>query len=181
MKKLLLALTAGLFSLLISCNSKTSNSSSSNSDSSMEGKNKMANEEIYKGIETGDPSKFSIIADDAVDHGDPRHEMKGDSIRKFLADMHNHINDLKIDIISEAADGDYVFTLSRMTGTTKDSTMGMPAGMKMDSKSVDVVKFKDGKAVEHWAYMDPKDMMQMQMGMPMSNMPMHNKMDSTKK
>jgi predicted ester cyclase len=181
MKKLPLFLAAGLFSFLISCNTKTNNSASSNSDSSMEGRNKMANEEIYKGIETGDASKFSVIADDAVDHGDPRHEMKGDSIRKYLADIHNHINDLKVDIISEAADRDYVFTLSRMTGTTKDSSMGMPAGMKFDTKSVDVTKFKDGKAVEHWAYMDPKEMMQMQMNMNMGNIPMHNKMDSTKK
>jgi predicted SnoaL-like aldol condensation-catalyzing enzyme len=180
MKKLPLALAAGLLSILISCNTKTSNSSSENSDSSKEGKNRMANEEIYKGIETGDSSKFSVIADDAVDHGDPSHDMKGDSIRKFLTGMHNHINDLKIDIISEAANGDYVFTLSRMTGTTKDSTMGMPAGMKMDSKSVDVLKFKDGKAVEHWSFMDPKEMMQMQ-NMNMRNMPMHDKMDSTKK
>ena len=29
--------------------------------------------------------------------------------------------------------------------------------------SVDVAKFKDGKGVEHWIFMDPKQMMQMMM------------------
>ncbi len=43
---------------------------------------------------------------------------------------------------------------------------------KMDMTTVDVVKFKDGKAVEHWSYMDPKDMMKM--------MPPVGKMDSKK-
>ncbi len=32
---------------------------------------------------------------------------------------------------------------------------------QVEMTGVDVSKFKDGKAVEHWMYMDPKDMMKM--------------------
>ena len=38
--------------------------------------------------------------------------------------------------------------------------MGMPNG-PYDMKSIEVAKFKDGKAVEHWGFMDMQDMMKM--------------------
>ena len=34
-------------------------------------------------------------------------------------------------------------------------------GKPMTMTSVDVTKFKDGKAVEHWVFMDPLEMMTM--------------------
>jgi hypothetical protein len=51
--------------------------------------------------------------------------------------------------------------------------MGMKAGQKMEVNSVDVAKFKDGKAVEHWIFMDPNDMMKMMMSSP-DQMPIAN-------
>lgn len=44
----------------------------------------------------------------------------------------------------------------------------------MDMTIVDVVRIKDGKAVEHWAYSDPRDIMKHMKDMP----PMDNKMDN---
>ena len=58
--------------------------------------------------------------------------------------------------------GDYLFTLARLTGTTTANPgMGMPPNKKMDLKSVDVVKVKNGKATDHWQFVDPKEMMEM--------------------
>src|ERR1043165_7434593 len=161
MKKLfsLAALSAVCF--LISCEGGGAKSGNS--------KNLEANREIYKAIETGDTSKMTIIADDAVDHDGPNGEVKGGAtIKAMLADFHNHIKDLKMEVITDAANEDYVFTLVHMTGTTTDDKMGMPAGQKMVSKSVDVVKFKDGKATDHWGFMSQSEVMQM---MKMHNMP----------
>ena len=84
----------------------------------------------------------------------------------MLADIHNHFKNMKFDVISSAANDDYVFTLVHMTGTTADSSMGMP-GQNIDETEVDVVKFnKDNKAVEHWGFMEigqvEKERMQMQ-------------------
>jgi predicted SnoaL-like aldol condensation-catalyzing enzyme len=87
----------------------------------------------------------------------------------MFTQMHDNISNLKIESIANATDGDYDFDLNNMTGTTKNAFMGLPANTKLDMMSVDVVKIKDGKAVEHWGYVDPNEMMkmmQMQKGMP---------------
>jgi len=54
----------------------------------------------------------------------------------------------------------------------------MPKG-PFDMHSIEVSRFKDGKAVEHWSYVDMGEMMKM---MPQMK-PMDNKMsaDTTKK
>lgn len=135
-----------------------------------------------KAIESGDAAIIdSMIAGDAIDHMGPMGDVKGsDSVKHMLVDMHNHIKDMKIDVIADAANEDYIFTLSRMTGTLNDANWGMPAGTKMDEKGVDVVKIKDGKMVEHWGYVDPAAMMKHMEQMPPMNDKMHDKMDSSK-
>lgn len=170
MKQVLFAAATVWCCVLLSCQ----NAANNNMADSQTEKNKIAVRDVYQGIQTGDITKLSVIADDAVDHAGPNgQEIKGgDNIKKMLADMHNHIKDLKVEIVADAADGDYVFTWCRMTGTAVDSSMGMAPGTNLDSKCVDVVKFKDGKATDHWCYMDPKEMMKM---MP------HPSMDSTHK
>ena len=133
-------------------------------------KYKQANRDVLKGIETGDSTKFAAIADDAVDHAGPMGDVKGgDSIKHFLKDMHNQISNLKIDIHGEAVDGDYLYVWSTMSGTANaNNTMMLPPGKSFSWKGVDVLKFnKDGKAVEHWGYMDPRDMMSMGSQPPM--------------
>ncbi|MEP6948870.1 MAG: ester cyclase [Ginsengibacter sp.] len=124
------------------------------------------NKELYKAIETGDVSKIKDYIDkDAVDHGGGANgqDVKGgDSIMAMLGGIHNSFTDLKMEVIADAINGDYVFSLVRLTGTTTANPgMGMPPNKKMDSKSVDVVRIKNGKAVEHWEFMDPKEMMAM--------------------
>lgn len=178
MKKILITAATGLLCFFISC--KNSGSSPTSDETQ---KNLDANTRVMKAIETGDSATIdSLIADDAVDHMGPNgQEIKGGSnIKRMLVDMHNHVKDLKFDIISEAANGDYVFTFSNISGTMLDSSMGMPAGTKMDEKNVDVVKVKDGKMTEHWGFVDPAAMMKHMQEMP-AMPPMDHKMDSTKK
>ena len=146
--------------LLMSCKDSSTTTSDATSKSEKNTENTKA---VLKGIETGDLSVMdSFIADDVVDHGDGMHEVRGrDSVKKMLADFHNHISDLKMDLIADATDGDYEFSLIRMTGTTKDAMMGMPANTSIDRTNVGVVKMSDGKAKEHWLFANPKDMMKM--------------------
>ncbi len=75
---------------------------------------------------------------------------------------------MKMEMIKEMADDDYVFSLMRYTGTS-NGQMGMPKG-PYDMKTMEVVKFKDGKAVEHWAYMQPADVMKMMPPAPAGKM-----------
>ncbi len=132
-------------------------------DDSNAKKYKAANGEIYKAIETGDVSKLdSFIAKDAVDHGGGPKDLMGlDSIKKMLSSMHSQFKNLKMERLSSAMDGDMVFEKVRMTGTVTSAEAGMPVGSEVDMTSIEVTKWKDGKAVEHWTYMDPRDMMKM--------------------
>jgi predicted ester cyclase len=126
--------------------------------------NKERNLAVYRGIESGDLSAMDkFVAVDIVDHGGME-DVKGlENVKKMLADIHNHFTNLKMTLINDAtsSDGMYHYALVRMTGTTKDSTMGMPANTSMDHMSVDVVRLQNDKVAEHWSFEDARDMMKM--------------------
>ena len=92
-------------------------------------------------------------------------------------------DDSKTEVIKELADDEYVMTWQRYSGTMKIEQMGMKPGDKFNMSAIEVSKFKDGKAVEHWTFMEPAEMMKM-MGTPPPP-PMEDKMgpakDSTSK
>jgi predicted ester cyclase len=156
MKKILFTASIVLCCFLIACNNDGGSSGSNNDN------NISAARDIFKGIETGDTTKFASIAPDAVDHAGPFGEVSGaDSIKAYLAGMRNHIKDLKIEILGEAANGDHVYTWNKWSGTALDSTMGFPANQPFTVSGVDIVRFKDGKIVEHWGTVDQKDLMTM--------------------
>lgn len=194
MKKVIWLTGIGISCFLISCTSSTSKTGSDATVQTEGEKNVAKNRLVYQAIESGNTAALdSIIAPDAVDHSvgaDMMSDMKGgDSIKAMLGHVKNNFTDLKMEIIATAADGDYVFTLSRMIGTASANPgMGMKPNQKVDGKTVDVVKFSNGKMTEHWSYMDPKDMMAMmppgggKMDDKMGGKMMDNKMkDTTKK
>lgn len=138
---------------------------------------------FYKAMESGDEAKLkSWINADAVDHnGSPTGEdvVGADKITAMLKQMHNSFEPgFKMNVVSQAVDGDYLYSLVEMKGTTTaNPDMGFPPSTKMDSKSVDLVKLKDGKAQEHWAFMSIPDVMMMMKGkeaMPHGDMEMPN-------
>ena len=78
-----------------------------------------------------------------------------------LAPIHTMASDLKFEMIKELADSDYAFQWERMTGTATTAGMGVAVGSKFSIASINVTRFKNGKAVEHWEFMQPADMMKM--------------------
>lgn len=83
-----------------------------------------------------------------------------------LVKMHNDIKDVKFEILSNAYDNGYSFTMSRLTGTTVNEWNGRPPHSKVYEIGIEVVKFReDGKATDHWHYADISQIMQM-MSMP---------------
>ena len=150
----------------ISC--KNATTTDTGTTSNPQDKNLENNNMVYKAIETGDMKPVdSLFANDVVDHQGPGgKDISGkNNVMTMLGDIHNHVKDLKLDVITSAANGDYIFSLVHVTGTPSDSSMGMP-GTKIDEREVDVVKLKDGKAAEHWGFADDaevsKRMMEMQ-------------------
>jgi predicted ester cyclase len=160
---------------LSSCNSKPEGGLSATAQ-----KNLDAMHGVTKCFETADFSKLGdYIAVDAVDHSGDNGEVKGlDSLKVAFAKDAAVMSDMKTEYIKELADDDYVMSWEHFTGSYKVDAMGHKAGDKFDMKTIELAKFKDGKAVEHWTMMEPGDVMKMMGSMP-SPMPMAA--DSTKK
>jgi len=161
MKKLLMILFAGSFLIITSCNSKKEGGMSAAAK-----KNLDAHHAITKCFETKDFSKLGdYMAEDAVDHAGENGDVKGlANIKAEMEKMMSASENMKGEVIKELADDDYVMSWMRYTGTMKMDMMGMKAGDKFDSKSMEVSRYKDGKAVEHWTLMEPAETMKMMGG-----------------
>ena len=177
MKKLLLAMPVALCIGLVSCSEKGGGGMSDKAK-----KNLDAMHAIQKMLETKDFSKVGdYMADSAVDHNGMNGEVKGLAANKEqLVKMGAMTEGDKTDIIKELADDDYVMSWGRYSGKAKTADFGMKPGQTITMESIEVARFKDGKAVEHWTMMEMKEAMKM---MPMDQ-PMVDtvkKMESPKK
>ena len=174
MKKLLF-MGASVMLFLASCND---NGATSNGNSAAD-KAKANNREVLKAIESGDVSKLdSFITSDGIDHSgaDGMTEVKGiDNIKKDLGSIKQSFSDLKFDVQQDAVNGEYLFVMSKLIGTTSANPgHGMQPNQKIEMSGADVLKFNsEGKFTEHWTFNDPRDMMKMMGG----DKPMDNKMD----
>ena len=127
-------------------------------------KNLQAMHGISKCFDTKDFSKIGdYIAEDAIDHHtDEQGDIKGlANMKAAYEKMVVGYDNSKSEVIKELADDEYVMSWLRFTGTMKMDQMGMKAGSKIDMSALEVAKFKDGKATEHWTFMQPSDMMKM--------------------
>lgn len=115
----------------------------------------------------------SLVAPDFVDHNAPPGLDSGIAgMRKWVPEMHAGMPDGKIEVLEVFTNGDLAATHVRQTGTNTGPMMGMPAtGKKMDVRGVDVVRLRDGKAIEHWGYWEEMKMMQQMGMMPEGAMP----------
>ena len=161
MKKFFLIVFTALLGICISCNdNKSATGTSDETKTGPEQKNMAAFNDITNAFQTGDASKIdSVVADDFVDHSD-KGDVKGrDSLKAMIKMMHDNFKDMKTDVQNTAANGDYVYGWMTYSGTS-DGNMGMPKGpFKMSA--VELAKFRDGKATEHWSFMDMQDMAKM--------------------
>ena len=173
MKKHLTILSSALIICFAACTSKPEGGLSSTAQ-----KNVDAMHGVTNAFESKDFSKLGdYIADDAVDHSGDNGDIKGlDSIKASFAKYMATIDNMKSSLIKELADDEYVMSWYRYTGTYKTPQMGHKAGEGFDMKVIEVARFKDGKAVEHWGMMEPGDVMKM-----MGNMQPPPMTDSTKK
>ena len=75
-------------------------------------------------------------------------------LRTAFPDLHFTIEEL-------VAEGDVVAGRLTMSGTCEGSLMGMPPiGRSVRQDHMHFVRFRDGKAVEHWGVRDDLGMMQ---------------------
>jgi predicted SnoaL-like aldol condensation-catalyzing enzyme len=155
MKKLLIIFSAGFICLLTSCNSKKEAGGMSDAAK----KNLAASHIVNDAFMSGDVSKIDdAVATDFVDHTDMGDKNR-DSLKSMISQTKKMMPDMKMTLTKEVADDDYVFSEMEFTGTS-NGEMGMPKG-PYDQHGIEVIKFKDGKAIEHWEYMRNDDVMKM--------------------
>ncbi len=175
MRKLIFCSTILFSCVFISCNSGSGGLSATAK------KNLEVNKTIMKAYEAGDFSKMGdYIAANAVDHAGENGDINGlESIIKEMQRYRDMMTDSKTEVKREMADDEYVMTWGKFSGTLKADGMGKKAGERMEMTSVDVSRFKDGKAVEHWSFADPNEMMKMMMGNT-TQMPIHGDTDGVR-
>jgi steroid delta-isomerase-like uncharacterized protein len=121
-----------------------------------------------------DPSMIdSFCTDDFNDHQPPPGYPKGkEGLKASMKDFFSSFPDLKVNVNWVKAFGDTAIAHFTMKGTNSGSYMGGPPTNKtMDVEGMDVVIIKDGKATDHWGYVEEMKMMQ-QLGMMQQQSPM---------
>jgi steroid delta-isomerase-like uncharacterized protein len=103
-----------------------------------------------------------LFAADFVDHEEfPGLEGGREGVKQFFTMMRTAFPDLRMAIDDLIAEGDKVVARATMSGTHKGEFMGMdPSGKQFRVSAIDVVRFADRKAVEHWGITDAAAMME---------------------
>ena len=167
MKQLLILLCISPL-LLVSCMKKDA----AGGDAAMKADStKQKNIENYKAVlEIFNSGKYDdlgkYISDNFTDHDpDPGQKPGLAGLKESMGQFHAAFPDLKFTVKDVTSDGDLIWGHINISGTNTGSMMGMPpTGKKIDVNGVDIVKIKDGKAIERWGYYQERLMME-QMGM----------------
>lgn len=120
--------------------------------------------DLFNGADPGGVREF--IAENAVDHeGIPGMDTNGpDGFVRIVSMLRGAFPDLKADISHMVSEGDLVVAHYRMSGTHQGTlSFGQPipaTGKRVDLEGFDLMRFENGKAVEHWGAFDSGQLMQ---------------------
>jgi steroid delta-isomerase-like uncharacterized protein len=97
-----------------------------------------------------------LSAPNFVDHSLPPGVPSGvDGFKGFVRAYRAAFPDLHYTIDDEIADGDKVVQRVTARGTMEGDFQGMPASHKSATwEEIHIIRFQDGKAVEHWGIVD---------------------------
>jgi steroid delta-isomerase-like uncharacterized protein len=103
-----------------------------------------------------------LVSEDLVEHAPtpPGFPEGRDGVKAYVDLFRSAFPDFKAATVAVVEEGDEAWIQSTLTGTHKGEFMGIPATNKtFEITAFDRVKFKDGKAVEHWASQDDMGLM----------------------
>ena len=123
-------------------------------------------DKVYAAFGSGDDSCVdACVAKNFVEHAVPPPGVTSTGmqcLKDSIAWFHTAFPDCKMTVLSSVVAGDTIYVHFNQKGTNRGPMgPGMPAtGKTMDVNGVDIVRFENGKAVEHWGYMDETRMNQ---------------------
>jgi steroid delta-isomerase-like uncharacterized protein len=102
-----------------------------------------------------------LIAPDFLNHAASPGSNRGpESMQGSVVWARNAFPDLRFEIEELVAEGDIVAGRLTMSGTHRGPLMGMPStGRSVRTNHMHFVRFRDGKAVEHWGVREDLGMM----------------------
>ena len=102
-----------------------------------------------------------FVAEDVVDHEVPPELPAGrDGVKAFIGSFHEAVSDLHVEVHQVFGEGEYVAGRGTWSGTQDGDLPGIPAtGKRFSVDSIDIVRFVDGQAVEHWGVTDDLGML----------------------
>ncbi len=97
-----------------------------------------------------------IIDDSFVEHQEfPGAKPGKEGLVQFAESTRVGVSNLAVDVISMVVEGDEVWIQSLTKGKHTGEWLGIPAtGKDFSFETFDRVKFKNGKAIEHWGLSD---------------------------
>lgn len=109
-----------------------------------------------------------LVSPEVVEHEElPGFEPNREGVKHYFQMMHTAFPDLHFQVDDIFASGDKVVARITVHGTHQGEFMGMqPSGKKIAVKGIDIVRFADGKLIEHWGVTDAMTMMQQLGAMP---------------
>ncbi len=116
---------------------------------------------IEVGFGQGDLSVLDELMDeDVIEH--QRGNRPGlDGAKEVVRTLHRWMSDFSLTVEDIAVSGDIVWSRNRGRGVNTGSVMGhAPTGRTVEVDVIDIVRFRDGKVVEHWGIADQLGLMQ---------------------
>ena len=91
----------------------------------------------------------------------PNADAGKDGVLQFMQIMWQVFPDLEVKINMQIAEGDLVTTHKTFQATHKGTFMGIEAtGKRVRYDSIDIIRVKDGQAIEHWSIRDNNALLQ---------------------
>ena len=119
---------------------------------------------IYEVIDTGDVDRADeLLAEDRIEHEDPPPGASTgvEGFKDFVRRMRAGFPDLRCRVEDMTADGDKVWARGVLSGTHEGEFMGVqPTGNRVKFEVMDIVRFENGRGVEHWGVSDAMSLMQ---------------------
>ncbi len=119
--------------------------------------------DFYARISAGDVDAVdALVADDFVEHEEfPGISPDKAGVKQFFTMMLSAFPDLSMEPNEMLADGDLVCARVTLTGTQQGEFMGVPAtGKRVEVAVMDMLRLRDGQAIEHWGVLDAMALMQ---------------------
>jgi steroid delta-isomerase-like uncharacterized protein len=103
-----------------------------------------------------------IFAEDFVEHeAFPGLSEGREGVRQFFSMMRTAFDEFRMDVEDIIAEGDKVVAHITMTGTHSGEFMDIAGtGATINVHAIDILRFANGKAVEHWGVTDGLSMME---------------------